>query len=83
MLTYIIRRIIYTLPIWIGVYGITFALFHMRDPIAIARVHMPQAPDAALKAWVRNNNLHLPRFVNLPADADTVPKRQARKANAC
>lgn len=72
MLTYIIRRIIYTLPIWIGVYGITFALFHMRDPIAIARVHMPQAPDAALKAWVRNNNLHLPRFVNLPADADTV-----------
>ncbi len=70
MLVYIARRILYTIPIWLGVYAITFALFHIRDPIAIARVHMPQAPDAALKAWVRNNNLHLPRFVNLPADAE-------------
>lgn len=67
--SYIIRRLIYTIPVWLGVYTITFALFHLRDPIAIARVHNPQAPLPALQNWVRNNNMHLPRFVNLPSDA--------------
>jgi peptide/nickel transport system permease protein len=72
MLTYIIRRILYTLPIWVGVFLITFSLFHLRDPIAIARVHMPQAPEAVLHAWIRNNNYHLPRFFNLPSSAKEV-----------
>jgi ABC-type dipeptide/oligopeptide/nickel transport system permease component len=66
---YILRRLVYTIPVWLGVYAITFALFHLRDPIAIARVHNPQAPLGALQNWVRNNNMHLPRFINLPADA--------------
>lgn len=66
MRAYIVRRLLYTIPIWLGVYTITFALFHLRDPIAIARVHNPQAPLPALQNWVRNNNMHLPRFLNLP-----------------
>jgi peptide/nickel transport system permease protein len=71
MSAYIARRLLYTVPIWIGVMVITFLLFHMRDPIAIARVHMPQAPLPTLQAWVRNNNFHIPLFVNLPSDAAT------------
>jgi len=66
MIQYIIRRFLYTIPIWLGVMLITFLLFNMRDPIAIARVHMPQAPEKALHAWVRNNNFHLPLIFNLP-----------------
>lgn len=69
---YILRRILYTIPIWFGVFLITFLLFHMRDPIAIARVHMPQAPLPVLQAWVRSQGFHLPRFVNLPSDAKEV-----------
>lgn len=68
---YVVRRILYTIPVFLGVYAITFALFHMRDPIAIAKVHKPQANTRVLQAWVRNNNLHLPRFFNLPSDAET------------
>lgn len=66
---YIIRRLLYSIPIWFGVMLITFLLFHLRDPISIARVHMPQAPLPALQAWVRNNNFHIPLFLNLPSDA--------------
>lgn len=66
---YIVRRIIYTIPIWFGVFLITFSLFHMRDPLAIARVHLPQAPLPVLQSWVRNNGYHVPRFLNLPSAA--------------
>ena len=70
MSAYIFRRILYTVPIWIGVMLITFLLFNVRDPIAIAKVHMPQAPLPALQAWVRNNNLHLPLFFNTKSDSE-------------
>ncbi len=72
MAAYILRRILYTVPIWIGVFLITFSLFHLRDPMAIARVHMPQAPEPVLQSWIRNNNYHLPRFFNLPSDAEII-----------
>jgi len=72
MSAYIIRRILYTVPIWIGVFLITFALFNMNDPLSIARINLPQAPLPALQAWVRNNNYHIPRYVNLPSDATTI-----------
>ncbi|MBE7436862.1 MAG: ABC transporter permease [Spirochaetales bacterium] len=68
---YFSRRILYMVPVWLGVFFITFALFHFRDPLAIARVHRPQAPLPVLQAWIRNNNLHLPMFLNLPSDATT------------
>lgn len=76
--TYILRRVLYTIPIWLGVFFITFALFHFRDPLAIARVHNPQAPLPALQAWIRNNNYHLPLFLNLPGDAE-VERADGRK----
>lgn len=69
MLSFLIRRFLYTLPIALGVYGITFALFHIRDPLAIARTNMPQAPLPVLQDWVRVNGYHLPYFLNLPSMA--------------
>lgn len=72
MALYIIRRILYTIPVWIGVLLITFVLFHSRDPLAIARVHYPQAPKSVLENWVRNNNFHLPKYLNLPHHAKEV-----------
>lgn len=71
MLPYIIRRVVYTIPIWLGVFFITFLLFHMRDPIAIARVHLPQAPLPAVQSWIRNHGFHKPLFLNLPYHATT------------
>lgn len=67
MLSFLVRRILYTVPIALGVYGITFALFHVRDPLAIARTNMPQAPQSVLQNWVRANGYHLPYFLNLPS----------------
>ena len=72
MAYYIIRRLIYTIPIWLGVFFITFLLFHLRDPVAIARVHMPQAPRTVVESWIRNHGFHLPLFVNLPGDARSI-----------
>ncbi len=69
MKAYLFRRLLYTIPVALGVYVITFFLFHLRDPMAIARVHLPQGDEAALQQWVYNHGYHLPRFLNLPADA--------------
>ncbi len=77
MFIYIIRRIFYTVPIAIGVYFVTFILFHMRDPIAIAKVHLPQAPLPVLQDWVRANEYHLPYFLNLPYHS-TTPRADGR-----
>ncbi|MDH5656036.1 MAG: ABC transporter permease [Spirochaetia bacterium] len=71
MSIYILRRLLYTIPIWFGVMMITFLLFNMRDPISIAKVHMPQAPLPTLQGWVRANHFHIPLFLNLPSDAET------------
>lgn len=66
---YIIRRLLYFVPVWFGVFLITFGIFHLRDPLTLAAVQLPQAPIDRLQSWVRNHNYHLPRFVNLPSDA--------------
>lgn len=72
MIKYLLRRILYTIPIAFGVYLITFVLFHLRDPIAIAKVNLPQAPLPVLQDWVRANGYHLPYFLNLPHHAKEV-----------
>lgn len=77
MLIYIVRRILYTIPIALGVYLITFILFHLRDPIAIAKVHLPQAPLPVLQDWVRANGYHLPYFLNLPYHSK-IPRADGR-----
>ena len=71
MQAYIIRRLLYFLPVWLGVFLLTFSIFHLRDPLTLAAVQLPQAPLDRLQAWVRNHNYHLPRFVNLESDAHT------------
>lgn len=44
MLAFVIRRLLYSIPVALGVYGITFALFHIRDPMAIARTNLSRLP---------------------------------------
>ncbi len=72
MLAYIIRRLLYSIPVAFGVYAITFALFHIRDPLAMARTNLQQAPVPVLQNWVRANGYHLPYFLNLPHMAEEV-----------
>jgi len=72
MWKYFLRRILYTIPIALGVYTITFILFHLRDPISIAKVNLPQAPLPVLQDWVRANGYHLPLFLNLPHHAKEI-----------
>ncbi len=72
MIFYILRRILYTIPIALGVYTITFILFHLRDPISIAKVNLPQAPLPVLQDWVRANGYHIPLFLNLPYHAKEI-----------
>ncbi len=72
MWKFILRRVLYTIPIALGVYAITFVLFHLRDPIAIAKVNLPQAPLPVLQDWVRANGYHLPLFLNLPYHAGQI-----------
>lgn len=70
--SYILRRTLYFIPIWLGVFLITFGIFRLNDPMSIAAVQMPQAPEDRLQAWVRNHNYHLPLFLNLPHHAESV-----------
>jgi peptide/nickel transport system permease protein len=72
MLAFVIRRLLYSIPVALGVYAITFALFHIRDPMAMARTNLPQAPVPVLQNWVRANGYHLPYFLNLPFMAEEV-----------
>ncbi len=70
MRAYIVRRLLYFIPVWLGVFLLTFAIFHLRAPLTLAAVQLPQAPLDRLQAWVRNNVYHLPRCFNLPGDAN-------------
>lgn len=72
MKAYLFRRALQFIPVWLGVILLTFLLFHVNDPLSIAAVQMPQAPQERLQQWVRNHNYHLPIFLNLPADADSL-----------
>lgn len=67
MLAYILRRIIYAIPILIGVNIITFALFFMvNSPDDMARMHLGQkqvTPDAILQ-WKIKEGYDKPLFYN-------------------
>ena len=67
MLNYIIRRILYALPILLGVNIITFFLFFVvNTPDQMARLHlgMKRVTPEAIDKWKRDHNYHLPRFWN-------------------
>ncbi|MCB1323272.1 MAG: ABC transporter permease [Leptospiraceae bacterium] len=72
MKAYIIRRLLYFIPVWVGVYSLTFALFHLRDPMTLAASQMPQADERTLQDWVRRYEYHLPLLLNLPGSESSV-----------
>lgn len=67
MFAYIIRRILYAIPILIGVNIITFSLFFMvNTPDDIARMHLGQkyVTQAAVDSWKHQRGYDKPLFVN-------------------
>lgn len=69
MLNYIIRRLLYAVPILLGVIALTFVLFNMvqTPEAAAAMVLGPKASTQAKTEWIKNRGLDLPKseqFVN-------------------
>lgn len=67
MLKYIVRRILYAIPILLGVNVIVFVLFFfVSSPDEMAELHLGGkrvTPDS-IDNWKRERSLHLPRFLN-------------------
>jgi ABC-type dipeptide/oligopeptide/nickel transport system permease component len=63
---YLIRRLLYAVPIVFGVVVITFVLFFVvNTPESMARRTLgPKATPGAVAAWVRAHGYDLPRFYN-------------------
>ncbi len=67
MYTYIIRRILYSVPIVIGIVVITTVLFFVvNTPEQMARLHlgMKRVTPQAIEQWKKDHNYHLPKFWN-------------------
>jgi len=67
MFAYIIRRILYAIPILLGVNLITFALFFMvNKPADMARMHlgMKHVQQADIDKWIQNQGYDKPLFYN-------------------
>jgi peptide/nickel transport system permease protein len=69
MFSYLIRRLLYTVPIIFGVMVITFILyFAIQKPDTMARVQLgKRATPQAVKEWLHNRGYDKPRFLNLNA----------------
>jgi len=70
MLTYIIKRILYAIPILIGVNLITFMLFFMvntPDDMARAQLGAKQTTPAMIAAWKAEKGYDKPLFYNVEA----------------
>ena len=67
MLTYIIKRILYAIPILIGVNLITFMLFFMvnsPDDMARAQLGAKQVTPQMIEAWKEQKGYNKPLFIN-------------------
>jgi len=67
MWTYIIRRILYSIPILIAINVITFMLFfkvNTPDDMARAQLGHKNVKPAAIERWKKEHNYDLPAFVN-------------------
>lgn len=67
MIAYIIRRMLYAIPILIGVNVITFVLFFVvNTPDDIAKLHLGQKhiTQQQIEDWKRERGYHLPLFYN-------------------
>jgi ABC-type dipeptide/oligopeptide/nickel transport system permease component len=71
MIAYIVRRLLYAIPILIGVNLLTFALFFfVNSPDDMARVHLGGkrvTPEAIVK-WKEDRGYNKPRFYNAAGD---------------
>jgi peptide/nickel transport system permease protein len=75
MLTYIIRRLLYAIPILIGVNLLTFALFFMvNTPDQMARVQLGEkhVSEADIEQWKADRGYNKPLFFNTQPDSDGV-----------
>lgn len=71
MLAYIIRRILYAIPILIGVNLITFMLFFMvnsPDNMARAQLGAKQVTPELIQSWKEERGYDKPLFVNIKAE---------------
>ncbi len=67
MLAYIIRRLLYAIPILIGVNLLTFALFFVvnsPDDMAVSQLGAKYVTPAAIQAWKKKNGYDKPLFYN-------------------
>ena len=75
MLAYIIRRLVYAIPILIGVNLLTFALFFMvNTPDQMARVQLgdKHVTEEAIQQWKVQRGYDKPLFLNTTADSQGV-----------
>ncbi len=76
MLTYILRRILYAVPLLLGVNVLTFVLFFIvNSPDDMARMQLGQkhVTSQAIENWKQQRGYHLPLLVNGTAQGlDTV-----------
>jgi peptide/nickel transport system permease protein len=67
MISYLIRRVLYAIPVLIGVNIITFALFFIiNTPDDMARMHLGQkhVTEDAIARWKQNHGYDKPLFIN-------------------
>ena len=69
MFSYIIRRILYSVPIIFGVIVITFMLFYVVHTPRSMAVQMlgPKATPLAIQNWLHNRGYDKPVFINTKA----------------
>jgi peptide/nickel transport system permease protein len=70
MFTYVIRRLLYAIPILIGVNLITFVLFFVvNSPRDMAIMHLGDkyTTEEAIEQWIRSHGYDKPRFYNIDA----------------
>jgi peptide/nickel transport system permease protein len=71
MLAYIIRRLLYAIPILLGVNLLTFALFFVvnsPDDMAVSQLGAKYVTPEAIDGWKRKNGYDKPLFINGEAD---------------
>ena len=67
MSAYIIRRLLYAIPILIGVNALTFVLFFVvNSPDDMARMHLggKRVTDQAIEAWKEDHGYNKPLLFN-------------------
>ena len=70
VIAYIIRRLLYALPILIGVNALTFVLFFVvNSPDDMARMHLgnKRVTDEAIQTWKQEHGYEKPLLINTPS----------------